>query len=66
MLLLNGELIMNLDELNSICAAEYRAKIEAEQESQYQEYLNAKLEEARIMEYAANSYDADAESFANQ
>ena len=58
--------MLTLDEINAICAAEYRSMLEAEQEAMYQEMLNAQLAEARIMEYAANSYDLDAEAFGNQ
>jgi hypothetical protein len=57
---------LTIDEINAICAAEFQAKIEADAEAMYQEMLNAQLAEAQIMEYAANSYDLDAEAFGNQ
>lgn len=55
-----------IDEINAICMAEYRTKIELEQEAFYQEMLDAQLAEAQIMDYASYSYDLDAESFGNQ
>jgi|TARA_R110000868_G_scaffold79503_1_gene226207 hypothetical protein len=58
--------MLTIDEFNEVCAFEYRALLEAEQEALYQEMLNAQLAEAQIMEYAANSYDLDAEAFGNQ
>ena len=57
---------MTIDEFNEVCAFEYRALLEAEQEAMYQEMLNEQLAEAEAMNYASRSYDLDAEAFGNQ
>jgi hypothetical protein len=58
-----GDRMLSIDEINAVCASEFRAKIEADTEAMYQEMLNAQMAEADAMEYASHSYDNDAEFY---
>jgi len=55
--------MLNLDEVNALCATIAAETADEVIERIYSDYMEAKLAEAEAMEYAAHSYDADAISY---
>jgi UDP-glucose 6-dehydrogenase len=55
--------MLTLDEVNALCVSIATETADEAIERIYSDYMEAKLAEAEAMEYAANSYDADAISY---